>query len=265
MQLSGLYIYPIKSLAGISLAEAGVEERGLFWDRRWMLVNEQNQFLTQRNFPRMALLHTQITGDELAVKVVDEEIALHIGLNEGTGSYISSTLWDDQPGVELIGKHADDFFSTFLQMPVRLVRVGSKTSRPADPRYVPDRKVEVSLADGYPFLVIGQASLDDLNQRLDTPVPMDRFRPNFVVEGAPPYAEDQWKKIRIGDAFFRVVKPCARCVVTTIDQATAKQGKEPLRTLSTYRTVNNKVIFGQNMILESGHTVRLGDKIEILE
>lgn len=265
MHLSGLHIYPVKSLAGISLTETEVEERGLLWDRRWMLVNEQNQFLTQRNFPRMALLHTKITGNELVVSAQEKGEIIRIGLNEGTGNYISSTLWDDQPGVELIGKHADEFFSNFLQMSVRLVRVGEKTSRPADPRYVPDRKVEVSLADGYPFLVICQASLDDLNQRLETPVPMNRFRPNFVVQGATPYAEDQWKKIKIGEALFRVVKPCARCVVTTIDQATATQGKEPLRTLSTYRTINNKVIFGQNMILESGQVIRLGDKVEILE
>ncbi len=265
MDLIGLYIYPVKSLAGICLSEANTEDRGLQWDRRWMLVDEQNQFLTQRNFPDMALLRTQLEGDHLVISTGDASKALRVGLQEGMGKYIASTLWDDQPSVELVSREADDFFTDFLQMQVRLVRVGERTSRPADPRYVADRKVEVSLADGYPFLVISEASLDDLNKRLETPVPMDRFRPNFVIDDTLPYAEDTWKKLRIGESVFRVVKPCARCVVTTIDQATAIKGKEPLRTLSTYRTVNNKVIFGQNMILESGRKVRLGDKVEILE
>jgi uncharacterized protein YcbX len=266
MHLSGLYLYPIKSLGGIALEQSSLTERGLLWDRHWMLVDKQGKFLTQRSFPKMALLLTQWQDHHLEVRHrLKPEEKLSIDLRAGTGAYVDTAVWDDALQVEYVNAEADAFFSGQLGAEVRLVRIGAHTTRPADPRYVPDRQVEVSLADGYPFLIISQASLDDLNSRLAEPVPMDRFRPNVVVEGTEAFAEDTWKRIRIGSCIFRVVKPCARCVVTTIDQATAIAGKEPLRTLSSYRTVNHKVLFGQNMIVEEGSILRLGDKLEVLE
>ena len=266
MHISEIHIYPVKSLKGISLNEAMVEERGLQFDRRWMLVDEKNQFLTQREIPKMALIKIKIDGGNLIASFTDK--SLEVPIKPVGGDMTTVKIWSSSVKGKFYDGEIDAWFSDVLEHKCRLVQMPDETKRMVNPFYAVRKfKDTVSFADGYPFMLIGQGSLDDLNSRLEVPVPMNRFRPNFVVSGSGSFAEDDWKKIRIGEAIFHVVKPCERCVITTVDQLTGKKkGKEPLKTLSTYRNSGGKVLFGQNLIAENlGEVVRVGDKIEILE
>ena len=263
MKLSEINIYPVKSLAGIALESAVVEDRGLRYDRRWMLVDEKRQFITQREVPRMALVKIEVGDDGLRASMNGDIITVP-QLTEETKTV---KVWSSSVIGAFYPKEVDEWFSSALGVNCRLVAMPETTKRKVNPFYAV-RKFQdtVSFADGYPFLLIGQASLDDLNARLAHPVPMNRFRPNFVVAGSEPFEEDTWKRIRIGSTEFHLVKPCARCVITTVDQATGeKNGKEPLKTLSTFRNRNGNVLFGQNLIAESvGGILRVGDKVEVL-
>lgn len=265
MKLFEINIYPVKSLKGIGLQESSVEGRGLRFDRRWMLVDENNRFLTQREHPKMALFETTLHGGQLEVSFNGSGLPVPTGEADGQ---VDVEIWKDTVTVSAFGQNINRWFSDILGTECRLVAMPETTRRTVNSEYAvrPDEDI-VSFADGYPFLLIGEGSLADLNSRLDKPVPMNRFRPNFVVSGSEAFAEDTWKRIRIGEAEFHVVKPCARCVITTVDQATGeKTGKEPLKTLSSYRSVGGNVMFGQNLIAEkSGGTVRVGDEIEVLE
>jgi uncharacterized protein YcbX len=265
MHISELNIYPIKSLAGISLESARVEDRGLQFDRRWMLVDENRQFITQREVPRMALVKIEVDDDGLAASVNGDRI--RVTGKHATGETATVQIWSSSVKGAFYPKEVDDWFSGAIGSSCRLVLMPETTERKVNPDYAV-RKFEdtVSFADGYPFLLIGEGSLADLNSRLDEPVPMNRFRPNFVVAGSEPFEEDIWKRIRIGSTEFHVVKPSARCVLTTVDQTTGqKNGKEPLKTLSTYRTRNGNVLFGQNLIAETvGGTVHVGDGVEVV-
>jgi hypothetical protein len=263
LHLSAIYVYPIKSLAGIQLDSAAVEARGLTHDRRWMLVDEHNQFLSQRTYVQMALLQTQIGEAGLQVSAPGKG-TLVVPYEPQTVERLQVTVWDDTCTAIAVSQEADRWFSAAIGLPCRLVYMPEETIRLVDDRYAIADDF-VSFADGYPFLVIGQASLDDLNARLETPVPMNRFRPNFVVSGSVPFAEDSWGHFRIGESYFHGVKPCARCVMTTVDQQTAKKGAEPLRTLATYRAANNKIYFGQNLLYGNrGAKVTVGDTVEVL-
>ncbi len=266
MNISEINIYPVKSLKGISIDEATVEERGLQFDRRWMLVDERNQFLTQREIPAMALIKIKIAGGNLTASFSDKSLVVPI--KPDGGGMATVKIWSSKVKGKFYDGAADAWFSEALGRACHLVLMPEETKRKVNPFYAVRKfKDTVSFADGYPFMLIGQGSLDDLNSRLEVPVPINRFRPNFVVLGAGSFAEDNWKKIRIGEAIFHLVKPCERCVITTVDQSTGeKNGKEPLKTLSTYRNSGGKVLFGQNLIAANpGEVVRIGDKIEILE
>jgi hypothetical protein len=173
-------------------------------------------------------------------------------------------VWDDAVDAISAGDEAQKWFSAYLDIPSRLVFMPENSIRRVEPDYDIHNDI-VSFADGFPLLLISQHSLDDLNNRLVTPVPMNRFRPNVVVKGSGAFAEDRWKKIRIGTMLFYVVKPCSRCITTTVDQETGIQGKEPLATLSRYRKVDGNVLFGQNLIPESIGTINVGDCVEIVE
>ncbi len=258
-----IVIYPIKSLGGIHLKEAKVEARGFQFDRRWMLVDPQGVFLTQRKNPQMALLQVEL--DDKGMIVFDKrksEGQLHIAFELKSDQEIEVEIWDDRVLAHLVDPSMDTWFSERLGLECRLVRMPESTQRKVSPKYAVNDD-SVSFADGMPYLILGQESLNDLNSRLENPVPMDRFRPNIVFAGGPAYAEDSWKKIRIGSVDFQVVKPCARCVLTTIDQQPGLQGKEPLRTLAGYRTILNKVYFAQNMVALQTGTVRIGDQIKL--
>ena len=265
MILSEINIYPVKSLAGISLESSKIERRGLEYDRRWMLIDEKNEFLTQREFPKMATLCTQILKDCLRISC-DGKDAL-IPFEPRNASRETVKIWSARCKAEIYESAINKWFSDILQTNCKLAVMPAETKRRVSYFYAVQKDDHVSFADAYPFLIIGQSSLDDLNSKLEKPLPMNRFRPNFVVEGAEAFAEDRWKKIKIGAEIFHVVKPCARCVMTTIEQTNGeKDGKEPLRTLAKYRTKRGKVLFGQNLIAEkAGAIVSVGDKIEVLE
>jgi len=263
LYLSALYVYPIKSLGGIRLDSATVEARGLQYDRRLMLVDAHNQFLTQRKYARMALLKTEISPEGLRITAPGIG-TLGVPYRAHTGEKLNVTVWDDTCTALAVGAQADQWFTEAIGFACRLVYMPPETRRPVDERYALSDDA-VSFADAYPFLVIGEASLADLNARLAKPVPVDRFRPNFVVSGSVPFAEDTWGHFRIGESEFFGVKPCARCVMITIDQETAQKGREPLQTLATYRAANNKIYFGQNLLYgNQGTRVAVGDKVEIM-
>lgn len=281
MTISELYIYPIKSLSGISVQEVIVEEKGFQHDRRFMLVTPDRNggsgvFMTQRTNHQMALIDIAILRSDVSEDTLrvwhrhrpDDVLELPLVVTTPTETILVS-IWDsiDVPAVT-VSDEADRWFSNVLGTDCRLVFMPETTHRAVDPTYALDNDA-VSFADGYPYLLIGQASLDTLNQRLAEPIPMLRFRPNVVVQGSSPYEEDSWAEFRVGDLDFYGVKPCARCVLTTIDPETGEQGKEPLRTLTTYRRWNSKILFGQNVLAKSTGkttlgTLRVGQSIEVL-
>ena len=270
MQLTEINIYPIKSLRGISLRQSKVEDRGLEFDRRWMVVDEKNQFLTQREFPKMATLEIGFEKKGLIVK--DKENQIIIPLQPQNKETESVKIWSSNCRAIVYDNEINEWFSDVLQTNCRLVLMPEETKRRVNPFYALNKfKDTVSFADGYPFLLIGEASLSDLNSKLDKKIPMNRFRPNFVFNNSESFAEDTWKKVKIASTVFHVVKPCSRCVMTTIDQSTGiPDGKEPLKTLANYRLkkrgAKQKILFGQNLIAENaGEVLKIGDKIEVLE
>ncbi len=261
--LSGLHLYPIKSAGGISLVAWEVDEGGLRHDRRWMLVDEVGRYMTQRRFPRMALIGVRIEPDRLVVDAPDMP-SLEIPLEPTQQRPRLAQVWNDLVEVLRVGADADRWFGEFLGVRCKLVYLPDESVRPVDPAYgrTGDR---VGLADGFPFLLASEDSLADLNARLESPVPMNRFRPNVVVRGCEPFAEDGWQLVRISFISFRVVKPCARCAITTVDQRTATTGKEPLRTLARFRRAREGVLFGQNLVHDGKGTLHTGDPVEVLQ
>jgi uncharacterized protein YcbX len=261
--LQDIYLYPIKSLGGISVPQALVEERGFRYDRRWMLVDKKGDFVTQRQHPQLALLQVALSETQLEVfskRDPSQRVAFDLDLVSEQELQVS--IWGDQVLARVVSAELSRWFSDFLQMELDLVVMPESTERKMDPRYAVQGE-SVSFADGMPYVMIGQASLDELNGRLADPVGMDRFRPNLVFSGGEAYAEDQFKKLQIGEVEFQVVKPCARCVLITVNQQTGEKAKEPLATLATYRTVNNKVYFGQNAVALAPGMVRVGDHIQL--
>ncbi|HLL98623.1 MAG TPA: MOSC N-terminal beta barrel domain-containing protein [Rubrobacteraceae bacterium] len=262
IRLSGLYVYPIKSCGGGGVEEWEVDERGLRHDRRWMLVDEANQFISQRELPRMALIGVRIDPDGLLVSAPGMP-SLQVPFLPPDGHLLRAQVWDDVVETLPVGGGADRWFERFLGVRCRLVYLPEESVRPVDPDYGRAGD-QVGLADGFPFLLISEGSLAELNTRLERPLPMDRFRPNLVVGGCEPFAEDGWGVVRIGSITLRVVKSCARCAITTVDQSTAARGKEPLRTLATFRRSGTKVLFGQNLVHDETGTLRTGDPVEVL-
>ncbi|EOR95704.1 Flavodoxin reductases (ferredoxin-NADPH reductases) family 1 [Arcticibacter svalbardensis MN12-7] len=262
LQITELFIYPIKSLSGISVNQAEVTSRGFKYDRRWMLVDEHNRFLTQREHPQMALIQVHITNTGLQVSHPLHG-SLNIPFHNLDQNKLPVVIWDDTCDAEFVGDQQDAWFSTVLNTKCRLVYMPDDSKREVDQRYAKSGII-TSFSDGYPFLLIGQASLDDLNSHLQQPLPIDRFRPNIVFQGGQPYEEDRMNAITIAGIQFYGVKLCARCTITTIDQQTGIKDKEPLKTLATYRLKNNKVLFGQNLTHEGSGHLTIGDQIKVL-
>lgn len=264
MVLSEIWIYPVKSLGGIRLTSSEVEEKGLQHDRRWMIVDENDVFVTQRVLTKMAMIQVSLSTRGLVLANVKDPLnELIIPFEPITARQVTVSVWDDTVHAVTVSDEADAWLSKQLDKNVRIVMMPESTRRPADPRYALHGEA-VSFADGFPFLLISQGSLDDLNSRLPEAIEMKRFRPNFVVTGTGPFSEDSWKSIRIGSLSFDIVKPCARCVLTTIDPKTGKKGAEPLKTLASFRRVNNKILFGQNLVGRERGTVREGDEITLI-
>jgi uncharacterized protein len=259
LRLTGLTVYPIKSARGIPLLESELDEFGLRYDRRWMVVDDSGTFLSQRSHPRLALVATSIEDGALRIEAPGMP-QLETSLDPSPTVATRVRVWNDRCAATWLGERTARWFSDFLGLPCNLVHMADEIVRPADRSYAPEG-TRVSFADAFPFLIISEASLADLNRRLTEPVPMNRFRPNLVIAGSEPYAEDEWDRVEINGIRLRVVKPCDRCVVTTTDQATAERGKEPLRTLGRYRKVRGKVMFGQNAVHETVGWLRVGDSV----
>ncbi len=269
MFLSEINIYPVKSLGGISLKSSVVENRGLQLDRRRMLIDKKNQFLTQREFPKMATVNVEILKNGLGFSSGNERLEIDFAPNANETASVK--IWSSRVRAQIYEREINEWFSSVLETDCRLVLMPEEARRKVSYFYAVHKEDAVSFADAYPFLLIGENSLNDLNTKLEKPLPMNRFRPNFVVTGADAFAEDDWKTIKIGACIFHVVKPCARCVMTTIDQTSGeKQGVEPLKTLANYRipkrSVKKKILFGQNLIAEkTGAIIKVGDEVEILQ
>ncbi|MEM6648313.1 MAG: MOSC N-terminal beta barrel domain-containing protein [Bacteroidota bacterium] len=258
-----LCIYPIKSTYRIALDEAEVEPRGLRWDRRWMLIDENSRFISQRKVASLTQLRSTLTPDGLALHTpAGDHLTVPVPAEESARERV--TVWGDDVEAVSYPDAVNDWFSCVLERPVRLVYMDAAATRPIDLDYRAAPNEEVSFADGYPLLVTTTASLRDLNARLGSSVPMNRFRPNLVLTGdLAPFEEDRWHMLEIGEVRFRAVKPCGRCVVITTDQDTGERHKEPLKTLAAYRRFGGKINFGHNLVPETTGTIRVADAVRV--
>ena len=273
MRLSGLYLYPVKSLGGFAVSCAQIDAHGLVGDRRFLVIDDTGCFLTQRSLPRMALIATALDTTHLTLSP-PQFASLRVPLApDPAAPRRTVSVWKSENLItEDCGEAPAALLSVFLGTRCRLVRLGPAFLRP-----IPKANVypsdTVSFADAYPMLVIGESSLADLKDRLitrgSTALTMDRFRPNLIIADTPAYAEDTWPRFRLGEITFRAGGPCARCTVTSIDQATGLlDGPEPLQTLASYRrdtTQSTAVNFGQNLIHETKSGVlSVGDTLTLL-
>lgn len=267
--LASLHAYPLKSGAPFTLDAAKLEARGIAGDRRWMLVDANGRFVTGRQFARLPLVRARPREDGALVVDAPGMPTIAVTPPAPEGERVATAVWQAEVTPLLADAGAHAWFSRFLGVPVRLVHMDQRCDRRVvqmyDGRYGRDED-RVSLADAFPLLLVSQAALDQLNAKLAQPVPMLRFRPNLVVAGTQPHAEDDWRRIRIGAAEFDVVKACTRCVFTTVDFERGERDPtgEPLRTLTTYRRTAEGVTFGQNLIPRGTGTLRAGDPIEVL-
>ena len=266
--VSNLYIYPIKSTMGINLPYANVDELGLAYDRRFVISDNAGQFITARTEPTLCLVTTTVSEQGLTLSAPNMP-TITLAYENFSNQYQNVTVWGD----EIAGQHcstiASSWFSDYLQRPCQLLYFGEVSSRVKESNTGNARKI--AFADGYPLLLISQASLDDLNQRLcandQQTVSMTQFRPNIVVDNCLPFAEDGWQTIRIGDIEFKVSKPCERCIFTTINPDTGIKDaqQQPLSTLKTYRQASNgEVLFGQNLIPLTRGRIKQGDKLTVI-
>lgn len=270
LQLSDIYIYPIKSLGGIRLSHSKLTMRGLAYDRRFMLTTPEGVFLTQRKFAQMALIRMRIEGEYLNIWHQDRpQDILTIPLQPTDFQEEQEVqIWKNHCQGSVMKQSVNNWFSRQLQSECQLVYMSENSIRPVNPASAKAGE-KVSFADGYPYLILGQTGMDILNKKLETPIPIDRFRANLIFTGGAAHEEDEWKYFKIGDATFRGIKPCVRCNVPNINQQTATIEKEPNRTLATYRRFDRKIYFGQNVCWEkelSGACgeVKIGDRIVLL-
>lgn len=264
--ITALNVYPVKSCKGIALRQAHLLTTGIEHDREWMIVRPNGQFVTQREVPRLALIETRLTATGLRLDAPQTDGIEVPYDHEGAG--LEVICWRDRCAAFDAGDEVAGWLEAHLHAPYRLVRFDRRRDRLASPEWTQGIDATTQFADGYPFLVISQASLDDLNARLLRPLPMNRFRPNIVVTGLPPYGEDQTHELRTPTVALRIVKPCTRCAITTTDQVTAQRdGDEPLRTLRSYRFSRELkgVMFGQNMILVrgAGEMLSVGQSLQV--
>ncbi|NVN42334.1 MOSC domain-containing protein [Asaia siamensis] len=259
-RIAALYIHPVKSLHRIDVAALDLEPWGPRGDRRWLVVSPEGKFMTQRQYPAMARIITALEGENLYLSAGTATPLMLVPPGPDAPLALVSVWKDRDIEARDAGDAAAEWVSTFLETPCRLVYMA------APERARPAAFGSVSFADGFPLLVTNTASLTDLNERLDQPVPMERFRPNIVVESETPWAEDTWRILKIGSVELELVKPCSRCIVTTIDQETGTipVAREPLRTMTGFRHQPGGVMFGQNAIIRRGGAIRLGDQINCL-
>lgn len=260
ISVSELTIYPVKSAAGLALQSSELDRFGLSGDRRWLVTTERGFFITQREEPRLALLQTRLSAG-LSLEFAGD--ALQVPIPDASAPELRVQVWEDQVRARDAGSAAAAWLSEKLGRQCRLVYMGDDAIRRVDGLYATAGET-VSFADGFPVLLISQASLDDLNERLQHPVPMNRFRPNIVVTGCEAFAEDEWRVVRIGDVEMTVAKPCSRCVMPSIDQSTAGRDPQINRVLASYRRREGKIYFGQNLLYAGAGVLSLGDSVEVL-
>jgi uncharacterized protein YcbX len=263
LTVSELFIYPVKSLRGISVPSVSINERGILYDRYWMLVDDNNQFISQRELPTLALLQPSFTNEGILIQQKQDRSSLIIPYLSESGDMMNVKIWSDRCNALHVSDAADKWFSDILSFSCKLVCMPQDMKRRVDPRYAKNNQT-TSFTDGFPVLLIGQSSLDDLNARLPSRVPINRFRPNIVFTGGEPFEEDVLEHFKIREVHFYGVKLCARCVIATTDQNTAERGKEPLKTLSEYRRHRNNIYFGQNLLHYGPGIIQLGDELEVL-
>jgi len=262
LTVSGLSIYPLKSCREITCDSSIVEKFGLKNDRRWMVVDENGVMLTQRKVAKMCLIQPELTDNGLMLSMLTRD-SLYVEIPDDVNTaYVK--VWNDVCLAYDAGDSAANWLSQALSTKCRLVYFPEDEFRQVDLDYA-NKGDQIAFSDGFPLLLISQASLDDLNQRLSVPITMNRFRPNIVIAGSEAYAEDSWKKVRVGDVTFRIVKPCSRCVIPSINIDTAKREAEPTKTLAEYRKRDNQIFFGQNVIADVTGKINLGMPVEIIE
>ena len=263
-ELSDIIVYPVKSASEIPLKNSNLEQRGLAHDRRWMVVDDSAQFISQRTSPEMALLKTEI--DERTLRLnAPGMVELQLPLFQKEGTPQMGEIWGDRCEALAADKQAESWISDYLGKRCNFVFMPDHSNRQVDSDYAIGRN-QVAFSDGFPLLLISEASLLDLNSRVPEEITMKRFRPNLVVKNTAPYQEDNWEAIRIGDCVLQIVKPCSRCVLTTVDPEIGEfSGREPLQTLAKYRKFNGKVVFGQNLIPLSSGKIEVGMKVQILK
>lgn len=263
--LASIHIYPLKSCAPLTLQSSTVETRGLARDRRWMAIDADGKMLTGREHARLTLIRALPNADGSLHLDAPGTSGLRVPVPDAYGERVATSVWDSPVSPLLADETSNAWLTTFIGAPTRLLHMDRECIRAVDAKYAAAGD-EVSLADGFPLLLISQAALDLLNSKLAKPVPILRFRPNLVVAGTEPHAEDGWKRIRVGEVEFDVVKPCTRCVFTTVDFERGERDPsgEPLRTLIGYRRGEKGVTFGQNLIPRGLGTVRVGDAVEVV-
>lgn len=261
--LSEIHVYPVKSLAGIQVERWPVDDKGLRYDRKWMLIDKDRQFLSQRRLPKMALIKTRIEGEWLVLSAPGCA-DMRLPLNSQDGKELAVEIWDDQCLARKVDDQIDLWLSDFLQYDCRLVYHPDEAMRQVDQNYA-FANDQTAFSDGFPFLIVSQSSLDSLNQNLPQALEMQRFRPNLVISGCEAYAEDYWRRIAIDNIEFRLPKPCSRCQVPNIDPASAIVGKQPLAILNELRKANHKVYFGQNALHNHPGQLTVGASVILLE
>ena len=262
VELAAIHCYPLKSARGHALSSATMDRFGLVGDRRWMLVDERGRFCSQRRLPAMALIEVVPTAGGLRIAVGGD--AIEVPEPDPRGACVIATVWEDTVVAPVAAPATNAWLSDRLGEAVRLGHCPESALRGVEPGYAPPGQL-VAFADGYPLLVVTEAALDGLNERLATPVPMDRFRPNLVLRGAPAHAEDGWRRLRIGTATVTLVKPCSRCVVPSIDQRTGLRDPNINAALASYRRRDGVIYFGMNAIAEAGAAFRVGDPVTLLD
>jgi uncharacterized protein YcbX len=261
MKIISLVEYPVKSFPGISRQSVLVNLRGLGLDRRYMLIDANNNFLTQRTLPQLTQFDVNI-DETLSFSFKGSGDSIMVS-SKSNGAKLTVRVWQDSCSAVEVNGELSNWFSEQLGQAVRLVYMEDEDVRDTDPKYSKPGD-QVGFADGFPILVTTQSSLDELNKRLINPIPMDRFRANIVLDGLKPFTEDDWQEIRIGDVVLRVAKPCARCQVITTDQRTGEQHPEPLTALSEFRKKDHKVLFGMNFIPETFGEISLGSQVKVI-
>jgi uncharacterized protein YcbX len=259
--ITQLFIYPIKSLGGISLQQARIADTGFAYDRYWMLIEQDGTFITQREIPDLALFKLTDAGNSFSIRYNGQEIAISKEVPENESANIACTIFGKEVAATRENTLVSEWFSDLLKTNVQLVR---KSSTPK--RLVKNHPNSyINFPDASQYLILGESSLDHLNEKLATPLPMNRFRPNIVFRGGTPHVEDSWKSLQIGDAKFEITKACGRCKITTIDQESGVVGEEPLKTLSTYRLHDRNILFGQYLkLLDAGNgVIQVGDQLRV--